>query len=378
MKSTLGLIFLLTTGSVAVMAQSSVKATINLTNPAGIERKNEVLAISWSAIITKYPGIDTANFKLVDAGTKKEIPFQLEHKGQREIQNLLVQLNLAAKGTAKLNLIVGKPAAVIAKTYARFVPERFDDFAWENDKAAFRMYGKALEGRKDNAYGMDHWTKRTSRLVLNDWYKGGDYHTDHGEGMDYYHVGFTLGGGDIAPLLKDSIVFPKNYHHWKVLDNGPLRSTFELGYDEWDVAGRTVKVVKTISLDAGSQLNRIAANYQYSGTGNLPVAIGIIKRADPGVVLMDEQKGVLGYWEPQHGADGTTGVATIVVDGKTSMGSDALHFLTRTEAGNNQPLVYYSGSVWDKAKEIVNAKQWFDYLNNFKTKLAQPVKVTVQ
>ena len=378
MKKTLGLIMLLAIGSASVKAQSNVKATINLSNPAALERKNEVLAISWSDILAKYPGIDTANFKVIDAKTKKEVAFQLEHKGQREIQNLLVQLSLAAKGVVKLNILTGKPAAVIAKTYARFVPERFDDFAWENDKAAFRMYGKALEGRKDNAYGMDHWTKRTSRLVLNDWYKGADYHTDHGEGMDYYHVGFTLGGGDIAPVLKDSIVFPKNYHHWKILDNGPLRSTFELGYDEWDVAGKSVKAVKTISLDAGSQLNRISVTYQYTGKGDLPVVIGIIKRADPGVILMDEQRGILGYWEPQHGADGTTGVGTIVVDGKVSMCSDSMHFLTRSSAGNNQPLVYYSGSAWDKANEVVNARQWFDYLSNFKKKLTQPVKVVVQ
>ena len=30
-------------------------------------------------------------------------------------------------------------------TYARFVPERSDDFAFENDKVAFRIYGPALK-----------------------------------------------------------------------------------------------------------------------------------------------------------------------------------------------------------------------------------------
>lgn len=60
------------------------------------------------------------------------------------------------------------------------------------------------------------------------------------------------------------------------------------------------------------------------------------------------------------------------------MGSDPMHFLTKSSASNNQPLVYYSGSAWDKANEVVNARQWFDYLSNFKTKLTQPVKVVVQ
>lgn len=375
MKKTIGLLLLCLIGSFSLMAQA--KLGITLTNPSNMQRRDEVVVLNWAGILAKYPGIDTANFKVMDAGTKKEVPFQLERQGKSAIQNLLLQVSLKANATAKLNIVAGKPTTVVAKTYARFVPERFDDFAWENDKAAFRMYGKALETRKDNAFGMDHWSKRTSKLILNEWYKKNDYHTDHGEGMDYYHVGLTLGGGDIAPIVKDSIYYPKNYHHWKVLDNGPLRSTFELGYDEWDVAGKQVKVVKKISLDAGSQLNRIEATYTYSGGGDLPVVIGIIKRADPGMILMDEQKGLLGYWEPVHGADGTTGVGTIVLGGKTSMGADQMHFLTRTTAQSGQPLVYYSGSAWDRAKEINNGQQWFNYLTNFKAKLVQPIKVAL-
>ena len=30
------------------------------------------------------------------------------------------------------------------RVFGRFVPERKDDFAWENEYAAFRMYGPAL------------------------------------------------------------------------------------------------------------------------------------------------------------------------------------------------------------------------------------------
>jgi hypothetical protein len=30
------------------------------------------------------------------------------------------------------------------RAYGRFVRERFDDFAWENDRIAHRTYGKAL------------------------------------------------------------------------------------------------------------------------------------------------------------------------------------------------------------------------------------------
>ena len=36
-------------------------------------------------------------------------------------------------------------------TFARFVPERSDDFARENDKVAFRAYGPALHDSKEKS-----------------------------------------------------------------------------------------------------------------------------------------------------------------------------------------------------------------------------------
>ena len=361
-----------------VYAQTDAKVTIIVSNPHSTAKSNMVVAIKWSDVTAKYPSIDTSNFKVTDIDTKKEIPFQLEYLGKKAVQNLLVQVSVKAGGASKLVVAPGKPGNTVRKTYARFVPERYDDFAWENDKVAYRMYGKALESRKDNAFGVDVWAKRTSKMVINDWYKSGDYHADHGDGLDYYSVGLTLGAGDIAPVVGDSIYFSKNYHHWKVLDNGPIRSTFELGYDEWDVAGKQVKVSKTISLDAGSQMNKVEVNYSYAGNEALPVAVGIVKRKEPGTFLMDEQSGIMAYWEPVHGADGTIGVGTIIPAEQLKMNTDRIHMLTQTTAKSNQPLVYYHGSAWDKANEITDAKAWFNYLYNFKKQLQEPLKVVVQ
>ncbi|NRF37880.1 DUF4861 family protein [Pedobacter foliorum] len=379
MRKVFALLLLLPGASFFGQAQTNTaKTTIVIKNSSDIDRVGEVLSINWASVITRYPSIDTANFKVLDAVTKKEVPFQLEHKGEVAIQNLLIQVNIKAKGNAKLLIVEGKPAVMAKKTYGRYVPERYDDFAWENDKVANRMYGKALETRKDNAFGIDIWVKKTNKLVINDWYKRGDYHTDHGDGMDYYSVGLTLGAGDIAPFVKDSVYYSKNYHNWKVLDNGPLRTSFRLYYDERDVAGKSVKVVKTITLDAGSHFNRIQADYSYSGGADLPVVIGIVKRAEPGAIIMDEQQGILGYWEPEHGVDGTTGVATILPAGKVKMNTDKVHLLTHTSVKSNEPLVYYNGSAWSKGNEITNAKAWFKLLDTFNQKLKQPLTVKVQ
>ncbi|MFH6959256.1 DUF4861 family protein [Flavobacterium aquidurense] len=359
-----------------LMAQS--KATVTIQNNSTLNRKETLIAIKWATVLSSYPQIDTANFVVVNPNTKKQIPFQLEHKGKAAIQNLLVQVDIKAKSSIILSIQKGKPEVFAAKTYARYVPERLDDFAWENDKIAFRAYGKALEKTEGDAYGYDVWVKRTNKLVLNDRYKRNDYHIDHGDGLDYYHVGYTLGAGNMAPYVNDTIRYSGNYHHWKVLDNGPLRSTFQLFYDSWNAGSIKVTAVKTISLDAGSQLNRIETVYTFNDTKPMPVVVGIIRREKAGVIGLNEQQGIMSYWEPTFEKDGTTAVGTILSTPAEKMWVNKEQLLTRTSVRNNEPIVYYSGAAWDKAGQITNSKQWQDYLDHFNQEIQNPLIVSVK
>ncbi len=360
------------------MLFSQTRSNVNIQNNSDLERNEVVVAIKWEAIVAHFPKIDTLNFVVINSVTNKQVPYQLEHKGLRSIQNLLVQVSVKAKSTLVLYVQKGKPSLFQTKTYARFVPERLDDFAWENDRIAFRAYGKALEGTAGDAFGLDVWVKRTDKMVVNDRYKRGEYHIDHGDGLDYYKVGFTLGAGAMAPFIKDSVRYSGNFHRWKVLDMGTLRSSFQLEYDAWNAGGTTVKCTRTISLDAGSQLNRIENNYSYDGNKMLPVAVGIVKRPENGVILQNEQKGIMGYWEPAHGADGITGVGAILTTAVKTMLVNKDQLLAITEVKNNEPIVNYAGAAWDKAGKIVNSDQWFSYLNNFSKELEHPLLVAVK
>lgn len=360
----------------AIFAQT--KNIISIQNNAALERKEAIVEIKWKTILSHYPQIDTTNFVVINLLTKKQVPFQLEHRGLKAIQNLLLQINVKAKSALHLSIQKGRPSRFDTKTYARYIPERFDDFAWENDRIAFRAYGKALEKEKDNAYGLDVWVKRTDKMVLNERYKIGNYHIDHGNGLDYYHVGFTLGAGNMAPYVKDTIRYSGNYHQWKVLDNGPLRTSFKLTFDTWDAGGIKVKATKTITLDAGSQLNRIENVYSYEGNKTLPVVVGIIKRPEAGVLSLNEQQGIMGYWEPAHGEDGTTGVGTILTTLVSNITVGSAQLLAKTEAKNNEAIVYYAGASWDRAGIITNAIQWFDYLKTFSQELKNPLIVSIK
>jgi unsaturated rhamnogalacturonyl hydrolase len=358
-----------------LLKHSKNNRIISLYNKTGLDREEEVTEIPYYEFISKTK-INKNQFKISDALTGKEIEYQIEYRGNKDPQNVLVLLTLAPGSKIYAKVTDERPSDFTPKTYARFVPERYDDFAWENDEIAFRVYGKALEKvPKEMAYGQDVWAKRTSKLVVNDWYKSADYHVDHGKGLDFYDVGFSLGAGSSAPFVNDSIYYSKNFRTQKVLDNGPLRSTFELGYEPWNVNGTSVTETKTISLDAGSQLNRMETEYTFKGKNEMPVAVGIVKRKANGTMLLDEKNGLMGYWEPQHGKDGTLGVGSVMEEPVLNMQVKDQHLLTILNAISKKSFTYYTGAAWDKADIITNAKEWFSYLENFKKKIENPVLV---
>ena len=357
-------------------AQISMSKTITITNTGSQSFVNKVVEIPWSLLEKTDKGIDTSKLIVIDAATKKQLMFQYETQGKNDIQQLLIQLTIKPKQSKRIILTYGKRMSFAPKTFGRFVPERKGDFAWENDKIAFRMYGKALENSpKEMAYGTDVWVKRTDRLILNERYKRGEYHIDHGDGLDYYHVGFTLGAGNMMPYIIDSIYYSGNYRDYKVLDNGPLRTTFQLTYDEWLVGGNKLSAVKTISLDAGSQLNKIVVAYNSASTESIPVAAGIVTRKGTGIKFLDEVNGLMVYWEPEHGNDGITGVACLFNTPIEKMTEANGQLLAKTATDTRHSITYYSGAAWSKAGDITDGKQWIKYVDEFQQQLKNPLKI---
>ena len=373
------LVILLGFATIKSNAQTkNFSATISLKNNSTLPYIAKVVEVDWKLIENTTEKIDTSKLIVVDPITKKQVGFQLETFGTTSIVNLLLQVDMQPNQSKQFLITYGTREVFATKTFGRYVPERKEDFAWENDKIAFRMYGKELEKTpKEMAYGMDVWVKKTDRMILNERYKRGEYHIDHGDGMDYYHVGFTLGAGNMAPYIDDSIYYSKNYNGYKLLDNGPLRTSFQLMYDEWTVGTKNVKSTKTITLDGGSQLNKITAQYSNYSDSGINVLAGIILRKGNGVKYLDAVNGIASYWEPEHGKDGITGVACIINNPLTILEEKKGQILLKTTTDKNHTITYYSGAVWNKAGSITNATMWNDYVINFKQQLSTSLEIKV-
>ena len=354
-----------------------VKVTVE--NELQIDRTAETVEIPLGDITGKLGEIDPAALVVTD-GKGKEIPSQLIYAGKGEPQSLIFQADMKAGATAKYFIASGTPQQYEPKAYGRFVPERYDDYAWENDRIAFRIYGPALIAKDGPSNGLDVWIKRTDKMVIDRWYADylagkNTYHDDNGEGCDCYKVGRTLGAGAMAPYVDDSLWLAINFETWKTLDNGPIRTSFRLTYPPFPVRDVMVTETRTISLDAGSQLTKITE--EFSGIENeFTVAAGIVKRPEGAPLLFPPEKNAIAY-RLDGGEGGITYVGTVLTTSATAVKDTPDHTLIVTRYNPGTPLTYFTGAGWSKWGFGSDAA-WTKYIDEFSQKIASPLKLKTE
>ena len=257
------------------------------------------------------------------------------------------------------------------KVMARVVPERADDFVFENNLIAGRFYGKALEGNPTSP-GLDIWVKLPGRLVADEWYAGAlkednYYHRDHG-GKDCYKVAVSLGGGASVPFIDGALCWPAtNYRSSEVLETSPDKVVFVLHYPKWEAAKRIkVKLDKKVTVTADSHFIEVEDKYSFSGSKTLTVAAGIKLHGDQGTVKEQmKAPGCFAIWEAASDQsveleDGMIGVAICMPDANSDLVSPELdHGLLLKTIPSGGTVSYSVGSCWSKG-DIHDPATWFD------------------
>jgi hypothetical protein len=369
-------------------AKSPVVASVEVTNSLPAERKRETVALGRAEIAQLAPAADFKALVVTDSHGALVLSQLVDSDGDQEPDELVFQTDVKAHETKTFKLRAGpRPPAARAdfKVYGRFVRERLDDFAWENDLVAHRVYGPALETAKKEplvSSGIDVWVKRTHGLVANDWYMTGDYHRDLGQGADFYAVGKSRGCGGLGIWAGGRLALSRNFAASRVLANGPIRLIFELSYAPWEVApGLRVAETKRITLDAGSQWNHIDSTFTPTGPGKLSVGIGIAKHAGSAMTA-DAQSSSLRVWEPLKGdkgdENGNLGCAVVLGPGSPlDEHPDDLDYVVVTPVPASGKVVYAMGTAWDRGGAIRDAAAWAREVQAQSERFAVPVTVSL-
>jgi hypothetical protein len=374
---------------------------VTLSHDLDIARPSETVTIPWVEVNRVLPGALIQRLAVKDAAGRV-LPHQVTNvkpqakdpKNEGAAYGELIFQHSFKAGEKSASFTVEMIDALAppfpSQASARYVQERLDDFAWENDKLAHRTYGPALaapaapgSGKEVlETSGLDLWFKRVPYPIVDRWYnKGHDhYHHDEGEGMDMYNVGKSRGAGGAGVWLGGTLYTSSNYASWKVLASGPVRAIFELSYTNWSAAGTPVSEVKRFTVDAGHYLDRIDSTFTFAGGKTLPIAIGLNKTpTDKGqkpaiAVVQDKSSNGLLQWV-QQATNGAFGVG-VVLPTATEFTEDALNHLIVANATSGQPLTYYAGGAWDRAGEITSQAQWEAYVRAAAARARNPVRVS--
>lgn len=389
---------------------------VTVSNPLDINRSGELVEVCMEKVSKQLGLNDTTQFVVVnEAG--EQVPYQLTHDGK-----LIFPTEVAAGGSAVYTVQVGTPQENLFESavYGRKYPERVDDVAWENDRTAYRTYGPALQANGERAFGYDVWLKRVPELVVeeryekelspatkaqidslrrigqgeeaNKLYQSVSYHVDHGNGLDCYKVGPTLGGGAAALLVDDAIVYPYCYvGEPEILDNGPLRFTVKLNYGPAAIKGDSaVAETRIISLDKGSQMNKTVVAYN-GLTVATPVAAGIVIHPEnPEAYVLDADNGYVTYTDLSDNIHNGNGEIYLGItfpnemkeakavlfseeESKSLRGGASGHVLAVSEYKPNTEFTYYWGSGWSKCG--FDATTWNAYVAEFAQKVRNPLVV---
>ena len=154
---------------------------VEVSNPTAIDRDDETVEIAWDQLAA-LKGVTPENV-IVCNDEGEQVPSQVLFRGKAEPQALIFQADVDGMESEHFTIGTGIRAAYPAEAFGRQVPERYDDYAWENNKVAYRLYGPALETSPEKLItpGIDVWVKCTDKLVIDEWYAKGDYHHNYGE-----------------------------------------------------------------------------------------------------------------------------------------------------------------------------------------------------
>lgn len=380
--------------------QAPPAAVFEARNTLDIRRDDEVVAVPWEELTVALPGLAPDAVRVVRASSGAELPSQpVDLDGDGTPEELLFLARFWPGETVVVRVEAAPAAPVEPRVHVYHDVDR-DDIAWESDRIAFRTYGQGLWALEDLvSSGIDVLTKRVPDLVLERWYAGGDYHTDRGEGADFFSVGGTLGAGGTGIWRDGALHRAENFAGYRILADGPIRAVAELTYDPYPAGDLSVSETRRISIDAGSNLFRQETRYAVrdgASPGGEPAslvrAVGIVRR--PGLVSSWSPGPPLAWlaaWQPvENGGHGHLGTAVLLPpDGpagapvggpRPGSATPAVRdidghavILESVDPGANA--VHYVGAGWTAAGAFRSPADWWRYLEEAARRLAAPIEV---
>jgi rhamnogalacturonyl hydrolase YesR len=375
-----------------LLAASEIRKHATLAGHRGAKRvrvapvaryRVDTVEVPWRAL-----GLPERDLVVFDVRDGASLPYQLwDDDGDGAPDKLIFSSTFVAGVSREFRVFNDsslKRPDLSAACYGRHAPDRLDDYLWENDKAAWRIYGPAVsqpppKGEGLVSSGVDVWSKKVGRPVIDKWLKIGKYHKDVGEGMDAYKVGTSCGAGGFAVWSGGRAFSAGNWRTQRRIATGPVRAAFEVTYAPFDCGGG-VKVEErlVVSVDRGRRFSKMSATFRITGAKEVRGGPGVnasAKKDHAGELTARPDAGWIANFEPKM-KDGTSILTAIFTPGpaelQTTGEGDVL--LVRT-VSDGKPFVWWIGQGWTGRGEVLDPRQWAECVARERDVAFNPISV---
>ncbi|SMF44779.1 Rhamnogalacturonyl hydrolase YesR [Alteromonadaceae bacterium Bs31] len=241
---------------------------------------------------------------------------------------------------------------------------RYEGPGIESDKVAYRVY---LDWRN----GFDIFGKSVAEPVLQKVGQDGyeSYHHMQPWGMDILKVGQSLGAGGFGfwDGEKVHIVKDTSSRSATITNNGPLLSSFNLLYKDWNINNQTLDLDANFAMSVGSRL----VHTELKVSESVPnIAIGVVKHKNTEAItgnqdITGDAYTYLASWGKQSLAEDNLGMAVFFrMRDFNKIVNDEKSYTAVMEARGDY-LDYYFGAAWqgEHGKGVSSKEEFVAWLD---------------
>ena len=255
---------------------------------------------------------------------------------------------------------------------------RYEGVGIESDLVGYRFY---LDWR----HGFDVFGKTTPHMVLKEVGLDGfeSYHEMLDWGMDILKVGDAVGIGgygywDGEKVIRVSDVAEEDC---RLLENGYLRSSMRLDYQDWQAGDQQINLSGVLSMQAGSRLVDVQLTTETPVDG---ICTGIVKLENTETIrgsleIPDDHWSYLATWGQQSLDGGNLGLAILFrKDSLEQITEDDLNEVVVLKS-DDQRYRYYFLAAWQGEPNGIRTLEAFKaYLKNTTDRLSSPIAIRVK
>lgn len=348
-------------------------------NPLDVKRVDDFVVLKVSDIKKVAPDFYQNTFIILDVDTNKEVPYQLDdvdNDGDGDEIAMIMDMEPKEKKKIMIRYSPQSPesrAVTLGHTRRTrtAIHHEYQGIGWESELIAYRLYlddrnSISVFGKQEKGLSLDKYASQLSdsKTKIANIFDGKD----------------SLGCGGFVLWYDNKLIKPVGSKIYsRIIADGPIRSVFEVVFDNWNVGDQNLRVISTYSIFAGQ---RWSSNKLRINKINDPVKIASgLSKTKAIKLIKDENAGFFYTYGAQSRINPSDNLGLALIYPKEKLESlieSDNNCLAILNVGKNEEITYWFTSAWSRGElGLKSDREFAELVSSTALNLRNPLTVTI-